>query len=231
MENNKKLSIKEWAEDDRPREKMIKKGINALSNAELLAILFGTGTRNESAVELARKLLESTGNNLNELAKLNIKDFQKIKGIGEAKAISVLTALELGKRRKIEEVVDRKKIQSSKDVYEIFGSLLGDLPFEEFWVLLLNRSNSIIDKIKISQGGISGTVTDVRIILKTALDKMASGIILCHNHPSGNLKPSETDNAITQKIKEAGKLMDINVLDHIIVSEKSFFSFADEGLI
>jgi DNA repair protein RadC len=231
MEGGKKLSIKEWAIDDRPREKMINKGIGALSNAELIAILFGTGTHNESAVEIARKLLESAENNLNKLATFTLKDLKKIKGIGEAKAISVLTALELGKRRKIEQVVERKKIQSSKDVYEIFGPLLGDLPFEEFWILLLNRSNGIIEKMKTSQGGISGTVTDVRIILKNALDKMASSVILCHNHPSGNLKPSEQDISITQKLKEAGKLMDINIPDHVIVSNNGYFSFADEGII
>jgi DNA repair protein radc len=229
MESNKKLSIKEWAVDDRPREKMMKKGIDALSNAELIAILFRTGIRNESAVGLARKILDLVGNNINELAKLSVKDLQKIKGIGEAKAIAVLTALELGKRRKIEKVIERKKIQSSKDAFEIFGSLLGDLPYEEFWILLLNRSNSIIDKIKISQGGISGTVTDVRIILKQALENMACGIILIHNHPSGNLKPSDSDITITQKVKDAGKLMDIAVLDHIIISESGYYSFADAG--
>jgi DNA repair protein RadC len=208
---------------------MMKKGIDALSNAELIAILFRTGTRNESAVGLARKILDLVGNNINELAKLSVKDLQKIKGIGEAKAIAVLTALELGKRRKIEKVIERKKIQSSKDAFEIFGPLLGDLPYEEFWVLLLNRSNSIIDRIKISQGGISGTVTDVRIILKQALENMASGIILVHNHPSGNLKPSDSDTTITQKVKDAGKLMDIAVLDHIIISESGYYSFADAG--
>jgi DNA repair protein RadC len=231
MESDKKLSIKEWAIDDRPREKMMNKGIGALSNAELIAILFGTGTRNESAVEIARKLLDSAENNLNKLATFTLKDLKLIKGIGEAKAISVLTALELGKRRKIEEVVERRKIQSSKDVYEIFGPLLGDLPFEEFWILLLNRSNCIIEKMKTSQGGISGTVTDVRIILKNALDKMASSIILCHNHPSGNLKPSEQDISITQRLKEAGKLIDINIPDHVIVASNGYFSFADEGII
>jgi DNA repair protein RadC len=229
MEQEKKLSIKNWAEDDRPREKMLKHGISTLSNAELIAILFGTGTRNESAVELARKLLDTADNNINELAKFNIKDLQKIKGIGEAKAISVMTALELGKRRKIEEVIERKKIQSSKDVADIFSSLLGDLPYEEFWILLLNRSNSIIDKIKISQGGISGTVTDVRIILKLALEHMASSIVLCHNHPSGNKLPSDADKQITQKLVQAGKLMDIAILDHIIVTENIYYSFADEG--
>jgi DNA repair protein RadC len=229
MESNKKLSIKEWAVDDRPREKMVKKGIDALSNAELIAILFRTGTNNESAVGLARNILDLVGNNINELAKLSLKDLQQVKGIGEAKAIAVHTALELGKRRKIEKVIERKKIQSSRDAFEIFGSLLGDLPYEEFWIILLNRSNSIIDRIKISQGGISGTVTDVRIILKYALENMASGLILVHNHPSGNLKPSDSDASITQKVKDAGKLMDIAVLDHIIISESGYYSFADAG--
>lgn len=225
----KKKSIKEWALDDRPREKMMKKGIAALSNAELIAILFGTGTRNESAVELARKLLDTANNNINELAKYSIKDLCQMKGIGEAKAISLITALELGKRRKLESIIEKKKIKSSKDVFEIFNSLLCDLPYEEFWVLMLNRSNSIIEKIKISQGGISGTVTDVRIILKQALDFMACSMILCHNHPSGNLKPSDSDISLTHKLRDAGKLMDIAVLDHVIVGEQGYYSFADEG--
>ncbi len=229
--SDKKLSIKDWAEDDRPREKMIKHGINSLSNAELIAILFGTGTHNVSAVELSRKLLDLAHNNLNELAKFNLNEICKIKGVGEAKAISLLTALELGKRRKSEEIIDRKKIKSSKDVFEIFNAIIGDLPYEEFWVLFLNRSNSIIECQKISQGGISGTVTDVRIILKLALEKMASSIILCHNHPSGNIKPSEQDISITQKLKDAGKLMDINITDHLIVTDCNYFSFTDEGIL
>lgn len=229
--DRKKLSIKDWAEDDRPREKMMKKGIGSLSNAELIAILFGTGTRNESAVELARKLLDNADNNLNTLARQELKQLCKIKGIGDAKAISVLTALELGKRRNIEEVIERKKISSSKDANEIFGPLLRDLPHEEFWILLLNRSNIIIDKKRISQGGIAGTVTDIRIILKTALDNMACGIIMSHNHPSGNNKPSNEDIALTKKIKDASKLLDVNIIDHIIVANDKYFSFADEGLL
>lgn len=229
--DQRKLSIKDWAEDDRPREKMIKNGASALSNAELIAILFGTGTRNESAVEIARKLLDNSGNNLNNLAKQGLREICSIKGIGEAKAITLLTALELGKRRKMEEVFEKKKIQSSKDVFDIFGNMLGDLPYEEFWIILLNRSNSILETTKISQGGISGTVTDVRIILKTALDKMASGCILCHNHPSGNLRPSEADINLTVKLKEASKLMDINILDHVIVSTFGYYSFTDEGVL
>ena len=228
---DRKLSIKEWAEDDRPREKMMKKGIHTLSNAELIAILFGTGTRNESAVELARGLLDQSENNLNKLARLGVKEICKIKGIGEAKAISVLTALELGKRRASEEVLARRIIKSSKDIYDLFGPKLGDLPYEEFWILLLNQANAIIEEVKISQGGITGTVTDVRIILKVALEKTATGIVLCHNHPSGALKPSEQDEKLTKKLFEAGKLLDINVLDHIIVTQASYFSFSDEGLL
>jgi DNA repair protein RadC len=231
MSDQNRRSIKEWAEDDRPREKLVKKGTDVLSNAELIAILIGTGTRNQSAVELSRKLLELAGDNLNELAKLTLKDFQKIKGIGQAKAVTIITALELGKRRKISEVVKRKKIVSSHDIFDIFGSLLGDLPYEEFWILLLNRSNFIIDRLKISRGGISGTVTDIRIILKLAIEKMASSLILCHNHPSGNLKPSEPDVNLTSKLKEAGTIMGIGVLDHVIVSDNSYFSFADEGMM
>jgi DNA repair protein RadC len=229
--DDKKLSIKDWAEDDRPREKMMKKGIGSLSNAELIAILFGTGTRNESAVELARKLLDNAGNNLNELAKQELKQLCKIKGIGEAKAISLLTALELGKRRNVEAVIQRRKISSSKDVYEIFGPMLCDLPHEEFWILMLNRANVIIEKVRISQGGITGTVTDIRIILKSALDYMSCGIILCHNHPSGNTNPSNEDIQLTKKIKEGGKLLDIIILDHVIIANDKYYSFADEGVL
>lgn len=225
------LSIKNWAKDDRPREKAIANGFGVLSNAELIGILLRTGTREESAIGVAQLLLDFAGNNLNKLAQLDVKEICKIKGIGETKAITLLTALELGKRRKLENVLVKKNIQSSNDVFEIFNELLCDLPYEEFWILLLSRSNNIIGKHKISQGGISGTVIDVRIILKTAIDKMASGIILCHNHPSGNTRPSEQDISLTQKLKEAAKLMDINVLDHLIVTHAQFYSFADEGVL
>jgi DNA repair protein RadC len=229
--DDKKLSIKDWAADDRPREKMMKKGISALSNAELIAILFGTGTRNESAVEIARKLLDAAGNNLNELARFDLKQLCKIKGIGEAKAISLLTALELGKRRNTEAAIQRNKISSSKDVVDIFGSNLKDLPHEEFWILLLNRTNVIIDKLRISQGGITGTVTDIRLILKSALDNLACGLILCHNHPSGNTYPSNEDKILTAKIKDGGKLMEISLIDHVIIAHDKYFSFADEGIL
>jgi len=227
----KKLTIKEWAVDDRPREKMIQKGTAALSNAELIAILLGNGTIEDTAVGLAQKLLQKANNNLNELARFDFRSLCKIKGIGEAKAVRLLAALELGKRRNIEPHVERKKITCSNDVAEIFIPLLRDLPHEEFWIVLLNRANLIIDTYRISQGGISGTVTDVRLILKAALDRMATQLILCHNHPSGNLQPSKEDINITHKIYEAGKLIDIQLLDHIIVSATGYYSLADNGLL
>ena len=227
----KKLSIKEWAVEDRPREKMMIKGIRSLSEAELIAILIGSGSLEESAVELSRRVMASVNNNLNELGKKTIKDFQEFKGIGPAKAITISAAMELGRRRK-ESVPDEKlKVITSADAAAIFKPLLSDLAHEEFWILLLNRNNLVLDKIMVSQGGLSGTVIDVRIILKMALDKLACSIILCHNHPSGNLVPSEADKEITRKIKEAGKHMDIPVLDHVIIGNGSYFSFADEGLI
>jgi DNA repair protein RadC len=223
------LKIKDWAVEDRPREKLLKKGLSSLSDAELIALLIGSGTRNESAVELAKKVLKNANNNLNELGKLEIKDLQKNKGIGEAKAIIITAALELGRRRKHADIIDKQKISSSNDVFELFQPLLGDLPHEEFWILLLNRSNKIIDRFKISQGGVSGTVIDVRLILKLAIEKLASSIILCHNHPSGNKMPSDADDSITQKLIDGGKLLDIKVLDHIIIADTQFFSYADEG--
>ena len=227
----KKLSIKEWAVEDRPREKMLIKGIRSLSEAELIAILIGSGSRKESAVDLSRSILASANNNLNELGKKTIKDFQEFKGIGEAKAITISAAMELGRRRKESGPDEKLKVITSADAAAIFKPLLSDLPHEEFWILLLNRNNLVLDKIMVSQGGLSGTVIDVRIILKMALDKLACSIILCHNHPSGNLVPSEADKEITRKIKEAGKHMDIPVLDHVIIGNGSYFSFADEGLI
>jgi DNA repair protein RadC len=227
----KKPSIKEWAVEDRPREKMLVKGIRALSEAELIAILISTGSLDESAVELSRRVLASVNNNLNELGKKTINDLQKFKGIGPAKAITIAAAMELGRRRKESEPDEKPKVVTSADAACIFKPLLSDLPHEEFWVLMLNRNNIYIDKMLVSQGGLSGTVIDVRIILKMALDKLACSIILCHNHPSGNLIPSEADKEITRKIKEAGKHMDIPVLDHLIIGNDAYFSFADEGLI
>ncbi|MCK4661896.1 MAG: DNA repair protein RadC [Bacteroidales bacterium] len=226
-----KLSIKNWSVDDRPREKLINKGINSLSDAELIAILIGSGSKNESAVELSKKILNFVNNNLNELSKLSVNDLKKFPGIGEAKAITIIAALELGKRRRLSEKITTAKISGSKDVYEIFYPVLTDLNYEEFWILFLNRSNKVIGKQKISQGGISGTVIDVRLIAKNAIEKLASSLILCHNHPSGNLSASENDIKITNKLKNACQLLDIKILDHLIISSDGYYSFADEGML
>lgn len=224
------LSIKEWALEDRPREKLIAKGISSLSDAELLAILIGSGSSKESAVDLAKKILKGSNNNLNELGKKSITDLKKrYHGVGDAKAISIVAALELGRRRKSDDTYKKPKIKTSSDVFDLMQPILGDLPHEEFWVLLLNRSNTVITKFRISQGGISGTVIDVRLILKPAIDNLSSSIILCHNHPSGNTLPSDADEKITKKIADSADIMDIKVLDHIIVTDKSYFSFSDEG--
>ncbi len=231
MAEYKNLTIKDWALEDRPREKLLGKGINSLTDAELIAILIGSGNRNESAVELAKKILKEVKNNLNELGKLTVEDLMASKGIGEAKAVTIIAALELGRRRKQADIMEKKKISGSKDVFEFFQPVLADIPYEEFWILLLNRSNKIIEKFKISQGGISGTVIDVRMILKNAIEKLASSIILCHNHPSGNLQPSEADKKITTKLKDAARIMDMQVLDHLIITDSSFYSFADEGML
>lgn len=225
------MKIKDWAPEDRPREKLLEKGISSLSDAELIAILIGSGTRDETAVEVAKRVMKNTNNNLNELGKLSIKDLIKEKGIGEAKAITIISALELGRRRKLADSPEKNRITSSRDVYEIFQPLLGDLPHEEFWVLYLNRSNKITEKKKISQGGITGTVTDIRIIIKEAVNILATGLILCHNHPSGNNKPSESDLNLTKKLKEAATYFDISLLDHVIIADKDYLSFADEGLL
>jgi DNA repair protein RadC len=231
MAEYKNLTIKDWALEDRPREKLLSKGLSSLTDAELIAILIGSGIKNESAVELAKKILKAVKNNLNELGKLTVEDLMASKGIGEAKAITIIAALELGRRRKRADIMEKKKISGSKDVFEFFQPVLADLPYEEFWILLLNRSNKIIEKFKISQGGISGTVIDVRMILKNAIEKLASSIILCHNHPSGNLQPSEADKKITTKLKDAAGIMDMQVLDHLIIADSSFYSFADEGIL
>lgn len=231
MNEYKKLNIKDWAEEDRPREKLLKNGARSLTDAELIAILIGSGNTEETAVELSKRILSTSGNNLNELGRKSIDYLQSFKGIGEAKAITIVAALELGKRRKEAEVFTKKTITVSKDAFEYFLPVMGDLNHEEFWVLLLDRGNKIQDSFRISQGGISGTVIDVRIILKPALEKQSSNIILCHNHPSGILHPSQADRQITTKIKDAAKLMDISVLDHIIIGQNKYFSFADEGIL
>jgi DNA repair protein RadC len=231
MKKYHKLSIREWALEDRPREKLVANGINTLSNAELLAIIIGSGTRLDSAVELSKKVLHIVGNNLHELGKLDIQSLKKIPGIGPAKAMAIIACFELGRRRNTSGKRTERKICGSKDAFDLFHPLLGDIHHEEFWVLLLNRSNRVIDKVKISQGGISGTIIDTRIILKNAVDRLSSSIILCHNHPSGNLKPSDADIRITNKLKDSAQIMDLNLLDHIIIADNSYFSFADEGLL
>jgi DNA repair protein RadC len=223
--------ILSWAEEDRPREKLLLKGKAALTDAELIAILIGSGTRDLSAVDLSKIILQKASNNLNELAKISIKDLMKIKGIGEAKAISIAAALELGRRRKDSEIVRRARISSSRDAYEQIRPYLLDLPHEEFWVLLLTRANEVIRPVQVSQGGVSGTVADPKIIFKIALEHLASSIILVHNHPSGNLKPSEADRELTRRLSAAGKLLEIPILDHLIFTDAGYLSFADDGLM
>lgn len=224
------LSIKSWAEEDRPREKLLIKSKAGLSDAELLAILLGSGSRHESAVNLAKRILHKYGNNLNQVGKTTVQDLTRFKGIGIAKAIAIVAALELGRRRQLAVVNDRMQIRSSQDAHQCIAPLLQDLPHEEFWILLLNRSNKVISRQQISIGGVSGTVVDAKIIFKKALEQLASSIILCHNHPSGNLKPSQADIDITRKLKKAGEVLEIAVLDHLIVSDQGFYSFADEGI-
>ena len=226
------LSIKNWAVNDRPREKLLNLGARSLSDAELIAILLGSGTRELSAVELARKILVLGENNLDQLGKLSIDELQQIKGIGEAKAITIVATMELGRRRNTITAIEKPKITSSQLAYSIFQSILCDLHHEEFWTSYLNRSNKLIDKLQISQGGISGTVTDIRILMRKALELRASSIIICHNHPSGNLSASQQDISITKKIKEAASLFDIALLDHIIIGNNGkYLSFADEGML
>ncbi|MDD2381640.1 MAG: DNA repair protein RadC [Mariniphaga sp.] len=231
MNTLKRLKIKDWALEDRPREKLLAQGPRSLSDAELIAILIGSGNQEETAVELSRRILGDVNNNLNDLSRKGIDYLQTFNGIGEAKAVSIAAALELGKRRKSAEVFLKKKITCSKDAADFFTPLLGDLNHEEFWVMLLDRGNKITDHYKISQGGISGTVIDVRIILKKALEKLAVSLILCHNHPSGTMEASDADLKITRKIKQSAEVMDISVLDHIIIGQNRYLSLADEGLL
>jgi DNA repair protein RadC len=225
------LSLKTWAEEDRPREKLLLKGKQSLSDAELIAILIGSGNLKETAVDLARRILSSSSNDLNVLGKMNALELQKFKGIGEAKAITIIAALEIGRRRKDAKPEKTKKVTSSKEAVDLMQPILGDLPHEEFWVIFLNRANCIMGKQQISIGGMSGTVADPRMIFKSALDHKAVSIILCHNHPSGNNQPSSADVQLTKNISEAGRVLEITVLDHIIVTQNGFYSFADEGLI
>jgi DNA repair protein RadC len=223
--------ITNWSDDDKPREKLMLKGKTALSDAELIAILIGSGNRNESAVELSKRILASVDANLNALGKLTLQQLMNFKGIGEAKAISILAAMELGRRRRAEEALELKKITSSKTTYELMQPIIGELPHEEFWVLYLNNANKVLLKSQQGKGGITGTLVDVRLVFKTAFELGATALILCHNHPSGNVKPSEADKKLTQKLKVAGENLDIQVLDHLIVTENGYFSFADEDLL
>jgi DNA repair protein RadC len=225
------FSIKNWSQDDQPREKLRDKGKSVLSDAELVAILIGSGNREESAVDLSKRILASVDHNLNALGKLSIKQLMAFKGIGEAKAITIAAALELGRRRRLADSRIINKIQSSQSVFELMQPVLGELPHEEFWILYLNNSNKVIAKNQLSKGGITGTLVDVRLVLKKALEVGATALILCHNHPSGTLKPSRADQDITQKLKTAATSLDIKVLDHLIITEKTYFSFADEGIL
>lgn len=230
--DKKKLKITEWAEEDRPREKMQLKGVSALSDAELLAILIGSGNKNETAVELSQRILASVNNNLNSLGKLSINELMKsFKGIGEAKAITIVASLELGKRRKLSEAEKQQKIYASKNVYEIFHPILGDLNHEEIWVLLLNKSNKVIKRLQINKGSNTNVVVDVKLILKEAIDNMAAGIIVCHNHPAGDPSPSKYDDEVTYKLKQGAAVMDILLLDHVIVCDGNYYSYKDEKKI
>ena len=225
------FSIKKWSLDDRPREKLLNKGKDVLTNAELVAILIGSGNREESAVALSKRILSSVDNNLNAVGKLSINQLLKFKGIGEAKAVSIAAALELGRRRRIEDVAEVHKITGSNIVFEILQPLLGELPHEEFWILYLNNANKVLTMHQLSKGGMTGTLVDVRLVLKKALETGAVALIVAHNHPSGTLKPSQADKNITEKLQQAAKSLDIKVLDHLIITEKAYFSFADEGLL
>ncbi len=231
MEAYNRLNIKNWAIEDRPREKLMYRGISSLSDAELIAILIGSGNNEETAVELSRRIMENVKNNLNELGKLDVERLKQFKGIGDAKAITIIAAMELGRRRNHSTALELNKIAGSGDVARFLRPLIGDLPHEEFWVLFLNRQNKVIDTQRLSQGGITGTVIDVRLVLKMAIEKHAISLIFAHNHPSGNLEASDADRKITRQLKDAGVIMDIPLLDHLIITQGGYFSFADEGLL
>lgn len=228
--DDKRLTIRDWAEDDRPREKMVRKGSQSLSDAELLAILIAIGNKNETAVELARRILNECQDNLNELAQLSIHDLcKRFKGIGEAKAITIMAALELGKRRKTRDILERKKITSSKDLYDLFEPQLVDLPHEEFWLGLLNGANKVLEIRRLTQGGSNQTVVDIPMLLKIALEKSAQALVVAHNHPSGQNRPSHEDELITKRIKAGCEAIGITLLDHIIIARGEYYSFCDEG--
>lgn len=224
-------NIKSWSAEDRPREKLLKKGIQTLSDSELLALIIGSGTRELSAVDLSRAILQNVHHSLDELSKQSVHELMKLKGVGEAKAIAIVATMELGRRRKFSEPEKKEAITSSQSAFQIFYPYVADIPHEEFWVAYLNRSNRVIEVNKLSQGGVAGTVIDVRIIMKRANELLASALILCHNHPSGNLSASNEDKKITSKISEASRFFDIKLLDHLIIANDTYFSFADEGLL
>ena len=226
-----KISIKAWAEEDRPREKLSGQGRRALTDAELIAILIGSGSRDESAVELSKRILHHYDNDLNKLGKAGISELSQFKGIGEAKAISIIAALEIGRRRGDTEIKVLDEVKSSRDGYNIMRRHLMDLNHEEFWIMLIGRSSKVLAKELVSKGGLSGTVADPKIIFHMALQHQASALIMVHNHPSGNLKPSREDLVLTKKIADAGRMLDINVLDHLIITDSGYFSFGDEGLL
>jgi len=231
QEKNTSFSIKNWADDDRPREKLAQKGRSALSDAELLAILIGSGNKDESAVELSKRILAGVSNSLSDLGKLTLEQLMRFKGIGEAKAITIAAALEVGRRRREETPGKIIAISCSQDVFDVLQPILGELPHEEFWIIYLNNSNKILHKEQLSKGGITGTLVDIRLVLKRALERNAVGLVLSHNHPSGSLKPSKVDKELTTKLKRAAEALDIMVLDHLIITEKAYFSFADEQLL
>ena len=225
------FSIKQWSDDDKPREKMVQKGKSVLSDAELIAILIGSGSRNESAVALSKRILASVDHNLNALGKLSIKQLMQFKGIGEAKAVSIAAALEIGRRRRGEEDQKITKITGSKDAFELLLPIMGELPHEEFWIVYLNNSNKVLASSQLSKGGLTDTLVDVRLVMKQALEYAAVGLILAHNHPSGTLRPSNGDRSVTEKLKRAAAALDIKVLDHLIITQKDYYSFADEGVL
>ncbi|MDR0348035.1 MAG: DNA repair protein RadC [Tannerella sp.] len=229
MASDGRLRIKDWAIEDRPREKLLLKGVTSLSDAELLAILISSGNSEETAVQLSQRILNSVSNNLNALGKLSVKDLTAFKGIGEAKAITIAASMELGRRRGVSDPVMRDTIHSSRQAFEVFYPLLCDLPHEELWVALANRTGKVIEKVKISQGGTSETTADLRLILKAAINSLCSGILLCHNHPSGNIQPSSQDDSLTSRLEKAASFMSIKLLDHIIICDNTYYSYADEG--
>ncbi len=231
MEQYPFIRIRDLAVEDRPLEKVRHQGISSLSNTELLAILIGTGTREASAIDLARKLMMQTDNDLHRLGKMTLAELSKIRGVGATKSTRILAAFEISRRKRADQPRQRSSVRCSEDAYQLLEGTLADLVHEEFWILLLNRANQLIEKVRISQGGISGTVTDIRLIMHAAVEKLASGIILAHNHPSGNLKPSDADLKITNKIRDAALLLDISLLDHLIISDQGYLSMADENLM